>query len=116
MPGDPRPLSDRNSCAVANGGTSVPEVLAPAKLESICAVVVVPHIREPAHRPAVGNDEEKAQKLSMHPPRGRHDAGQEGIGDTIAVAAGSLSRKTFTGSVVTPYACVGARERKEKPV
>jgi hypothetical protein len=61
-------LSDRNSCAVANGGTSVPEVLAPAKLESICAVVVVPHIREPAHRPAVGNDEEKAQKLSMHPP------------------------------------------------
>ena len=85
MPGDPRPLSDRNSCAVANGGTSVPEVLAPAKLESICAVVVVPHIREPAHRPAVGNDEEKAQKLSMHPPRGRHDAGQEGIGDTIAV-------------------------------
>ena len=85
MPGDPRPLSDRNSCTVANGGTSVPEVLAPAKLESICAVVVVPHILEPAHRPAVGNDEEKAQKLSMHPPRGRHDAGQEGIGDTIAV-------------------------------
>jgi hypothetical protein len=33
----------------------------------------------------VGNDEEKAQKLSMHPPRGRHDAGQEGTGDTIAV-------------------------------
>ena len=63
----------------------MPEVLAPAKLESICAVVVVPHILEPAHRPAVGNDEEKAQKLSMHPPRGRHDAGQEGIGDTIAV-------------------------------
>ena len=60
VPGDPRPLSDRNSCAVANGSTSVPEVLAPAKLESICAVVVVPHILEPAHRPAVGNDEEKA--------------------------------------------------------
>jgi hypothetical protein len=27
-------LSDRNSCAVANGSTSVPEVLAPSKLES----------------------------------------------------------------------------------
>ena len=78
-------LSDRNSCTVANGGASVPEVLAPAKLEGIFAVVVVPHVLEPAHRPAVGNDEEKAQKLSMHPPRGRHDEGQEGIGDTIAV-------------------------------
>ena len=33
----------------------------------------------------VGDDEEKAQKLSMHPPGGRHDAGQEGIGGTIAV-------------------------------
>ena len=85
MPGDPRPLSDRDSCTVANGGASVPEVLAPAKLEGIFAVVVVPHVLEPAHRPAVGNDEEKAQKLSMYPPRGRHDAGQEGIGDTIAV-------------------------------
>ena len=72
VPGDPRPLSDRNSCTVANGGASVPEVLAPAKLEGIFAVVVVPHVLEPAHRPAVGNDEEKAQKLSMHPPRGRH--------------------------------------------
>jgi len=27
----------------------------------------------------VGDDEKKAQKLSMHPPGGRHDAGQEGI-------------------------------------
>ena len=32
VPGDPRPLSDRDSCTVANGGASVPEVLAPAKL------------------------------------------------------------------------------------
>ena len=78
-------MTDRNSCTVANGGASVPEVLAPAKLEGIFAVVVVPHVLEPAHRPAVGNDEEKAQKLSMHPPRGRHDAGQEGTGDTSAV-------------------------------
>ena len=69
MPGDPRPLSDRFSCTVANGGASVPEVLAPAKLEGIAAVRV-PHVLEPAHRPAVGNDEEKAQKLSMYPPRG----------------------------------------------
>jgi hypothetical protein len=30
----------------------------------------------------VGDDEGKAQKLSMHPPGGRHDAGQEGIGVT----------------------------------
>ena len=42
MPGDPRPLSDRNSCTVANGGASVPEVLGPAKLEGIFAVVVSP--------------------------------------------------------------------------
>ena len=50
VPGDPRPLSDRNGCTVANGGASVPEV-APAKLEGIFAVVVVPHVLEPAHRP-----------------------------------------------------------------
>ena len=29
---------------MANGGTSVPEVLAPAKLESICAVVVAAQV------------------------------------------------------------------------
>ena len=46
----PRPLSDRNSCAVANGSTSVPEVLAPAKLESIVAVVVVVLLLSPAAR------------------------------------------------------------------
>ena len=44
VPGDPRPLSDRDSCTVANGGASVPEVLALAKLEGIFAVVVVPHL------------------------------------------------------------------------
>ena len=77
-----RPLSDRNSCTVAKGGASVPEVLAPAKLEGICAVVVVPHVLEPAHRPAVGNDEEQAQKLSMYPPRVTR--GPEAIAECVA--------------------------------
>ena len=40
VPGDPRPLSDRNCCTVASGGASAPEVLAPAKLEGIFAVVI----------------------------------------------------------------------------
>jgi len=56
------------------------------KLESVLAVVVVPHLLEPALRPTVSDGEEKAQKLSMHPPGGRHDAGQEGIGVTSRVA------------------------------
>jgi len=67
---------------VTNDGASVPEVLTPAKLESVHAVVVVPHLLEPALHLTVGDDEEKAQKLSMHPPGGQHDAGQEGIGVT----------------------------------
>jgi len=54
----------------------------PAKLEGVLAVVVVPHLLEPALRPTVGDDEEKAQKLSMHPPGGGHDAGQAGMGVT----------------------------------
>jgi len=70
------------SSTVTNDGASVPEVLTPAKLENVLAVVVVPHLLELALRPTVGDDEEKAQKLSMHPPTGRHDAGQEGIGVT----------------------------------
>jgi len=63
----------------------VPEVLTPAKLEGVLSVVVVPHLLEPALCPTVGDDEEKAWKLSMHPPGGRHGAGQKGIGVTIRV-------------------------------
>ena len=40
VPGDPRQLSDRNCCTVTSGGASAPEVLAPAKLEGIFAVVI----------------------------------------------------------------------------
>ena len=63
-----RALGDRTGRTVTNDGASVPEVLTPAKLESVLAVVVVPHLLEPALRPTVGDDEEKAQKLTMHPP------------------------------------------------
>jgi len=34
------------------------------------SAVVVPHLLEPALRPTVGDEEEKAQKLTMHPPGG----------------------------------------------
>jgi len=36
-----RALGDRTGCTVTNDGASVPEVLTPAKLESVLAVVVV---------------------------------------------------------------------------
>ena len=65
-----RALGDRTGSTVTNDGASVPEVLTPAKLESVLAVVVVPHLLEPALRLTVGDEKEKAQKLSMHPPGG----------------------------------------------
>ena len=44
VPCDLRPPSDRTGCTVANGGESVPEgpEKAPAKLEGVVAVVVIP--------------------------------------------------------------------------
>jgi hypothetical protein len=65
-----RALGDRTGCTVTNDGASVPEVLIvyildPAKLESVLAVVVVPHLLEPAIRPTVGDDEEKARNSPM---------------------------------------------------
>jgi len=66
-----RALGDRTGSTVTNDGASVPEVLTPAKLDSVLAVVVVPDLLEPALRPTVGDDERKPQKISMHPPGGR---------------------------------------------
>ena len=45
-----RALGDRTGSTVTNDGASVPEVLTPAKLESVLAVVVVPQSRVRAGR------------------------------------------------------------------
>jgi hypothetical protein len=50
-----RALGDRTGLTVVNDSASVPEVQTPAKLEGVLAVVVIPHLLDPAIRPKVGD-------------------------------------------------------------
>ena len=79
--GDSRTAGNSERGGMADGSARVPEVLAPAELESVFAGVMGPELLEPALGAPVGEDVEEAQELAMDPPRGADDARQEGVGD-----------------------------------
>ena len=79
--GDARTAGDSERGGMADGSARVPEVLAPAELESFLAGFV-PEALEPACGASVGEEVEEAQELAMDPTRGADDARQEGVGDT----------------------------------
>ena len=79
--GDSRTAGNSERGGMADGSARVPEVLAPAELESFFAGVMGPELLEPALGAPVGEDVEEAQELAMDPPRGADDARQEGVGD-----------------------------------
>ena len=82
---------------MADASARVPEVLAPAELESFLAGVMGPELLEPALGAPVGEEVEEAQELAVDPTRCADDARQEGICD--ARPRGLLSNFTvFTGS------------------
>ena len=80
--GDARTAGDHERRGMADGSARVPEVLAPAELESFLAGVMGPELLEPALCAPVGEDVEEAQELAVDPTRGADDTRQEGVGDT----------------------------------
>ena len=74
-----------SAVAWPDSSTRVPEVLAPAELESFLDGVMGPELLEPALGAPVGEDVEEAQELAMDPTRGADDARQEGVDQNAAV-------------------------------
>ena len=58
--GDARTAGDRERRGVADANARVPEILAPAELESFVAGVMGPELLEPTEGASVGEDVEEA--------------------------------------------------------
>ena len=80
--GDSRTAGNGERGGMADGSARVPEVLAPAELESLFAGVMGPELLEPALGAPVGEEVEETQELAVDPTRGADDTRQEGVGDT----------------------------------
>ena len=76
---------DGDGIGEADGGLMLPVVLRPAPGEGIRAGLVIPQAGKVPQGAPVGKDVEEAQKLPVNPTRGRHDAGQEGVGSARPV-------------------------------